>query len=95
MTAEEEDVAFDALSETEPTNAFAIHIVILHRLTSRASLRDLQRILDRLAVRPSERLNFVLEVAPTCCKAVLKAEQPEAYRAWQSDPLNFIIHHNP
>lgn len=73
MTAEEEDVAFDALSETEPTNAFAIHIVILHRLTSRASLRDLQRILDRLAVRPSERLNFVLEVAPTCCKAVLKA----------------------
>lgn len=24
-------------------------------------------------------------------KAVLKAEQPEAYRAWQSDPLNFII----
>ena len=71
--ADEEDVVFRPVSVSAPSNEFSIHILVLHRLASRSGLRDLQRIVDRLSVRPSERLNFVLEVSPTCCKAVLKS----------------------
>jgi hypothetical protein len=73
MSDEEECVVFNVLSDDSHSDAFAIHIVILHRLTSRASLRDLARIHDRLALRPSERLSFVLDIPTTTPKAVLKA----------------------
>ena len=76
MAAEEEErVAFALLSDGGASESFAIHIVILHTLTSRASLRDLTRIHDRLALRPSERLSFVLEIPATtpAPKAIIRA----------------------
>ena len=72
MSDDDGRVSF-AISEAEPRDFFAIHIVVLHRLACRASLRDLDRILQRLALRPSERLSVVLNVAPTCSKAVVKS----------------------
>ena len=61
MTDEEEPPLF-RLSETEhPSDIFTIYIVILHRLEDRASLRDLELILNRLALKPSERFNQLLK----------------------------------
>ena len=60
-------------ADTTPSDAFSIHIVILHRLTSRPTLRDLARILERLALRKAERLSIVLDVPATTPKAVAKA----------------------
>jgi len=63
MTADEEGPPlFRALSETEPpSDIFTIYIVVLHRLEDRASLRDLELILNRLALKPSERFNQLLK----------------------------------
>ena len=73
MSDEEECVVFNVLSEDSPPMHLPSTSSSCIDLTSRASLRDLARIHDRLALRPSERLSFVLDIPQRCCKAVLKA----------------------
>ena len=72
MPDDDERVSF-TVSEAERSDSFVIHILVLHRLACRASLRDLGRILQRLALLPSERLSVILDVSPTCSKAVVKS----------------------
>ena len=72
MPDDDERVSF-TVSEAERSDSFVIHILVLHRLACRASLRDLGRILQRLALLPSERLSVILDVSPTCSKAVAKS----------------------
>ena len=74
MADEEEPSLFRVFSEEEPpSDIFTIYIVVLHRLEDRASLRDLELILNRLALKPSERLTIVLEITTLCPKAIAKA----------------------
>lgn len=70
---DEEELSLFRLSEAEPSDIFTIYIVVLHRLEDRASQRDLELILTRLALKPSERLTIVLEITTLCPKAIAKA----------------------
>ena len=73
MVEDEESPLFRVSEEEPPSDIYTIYIVVLHRLEDRASLRDLELILIRLALKPSERLTIVLEITALCPKAIAKA----------------------
>ena len=76
----EEHVCFRLLSDSSPPASSRIFIVLLHQLACRGSLRQLERVLKKFALRPSERLIVVLGVVNTCPKAVCKGAARAAAR---------------
>lgn len=68
----ETPIKFNVSVAPESSSAM-LYLVVLHQLSGRPSLRDLERVLRRIALRKSERLSIVLEVTHTCPRAVTKA----------------------
>ena len=73
LDEDREHVVFDVSDESH-THALAhLYVVVLHQLSSRAQLKDLERFLKRVTLKSTERLCIVLDVQPGCPRAVAKA----------------------
>ena len=72
MAAEEEGPTFHVVS-ADPSSTATILLCLVHQLTNRATLNDLERRLKRLALRRGERVYVSLGTTPSTPKATVKA----------------------
>ena len=72
MPDDVEHVVFDVSDERHTHASAHLYVVVLHQLSSRAQLKDLERFLKRITLKSTERLSIVLDVQPCCPRAVSK-----------------------
>lgn len=73
MPDDVEHVVFDVSDERHTHASAHLYVVLLHQLSCRAQLNDLANALKRFTLSTTGRLSIVLDVQPSCPRAVAKA----------------------